>query len=59
MNCWLLPMKAEEPEKEEFRLQYIQSNLVQTPEIAVLQAQKETAALGQRVGTAVEVEVLG
>ena len=48
--CWLLPMKAEEPEKEEFRLQYIQSNLVQTPEIAVLQAQKETAAFGQRVG---------
>ena len=45
---WLLPEK-EESEKEEFRLQYIQSNLVQTPEISVLQAQKETAAFGLRV----------
>ena len=49
--CWLLPEKAGEPEKEaEFRLQYIQSNLVQTPEIAVLQAQKETAAFSERIG---------
>ena len=47
--CWLLPEKKEE-KKEEFRLKYIQSNLVQTPEIAVLQAQKETAAMGERVG---------
>ena len=46
---WLLPTKGEGKE-EEFRLQYIQSNLVQTPEIAVLQAQKETAAFGLRVG---------
>jgi len=49
--CWLLPEKQETKEKEaEFRLQYIQSNLVQTPEIAVLQAQKETAAFSERVG---------
>ena len=49
--CWLLPEKQETRAKEdEFRLQYIQSNLVQTPEIAVLQAQKETAAFGERVG---------
>ncbi len=48
--CWLLPEKEEAKEKEEFRLQYIQSNLVQTPEIAVLQAQKETSAFAQRVG---------
>ncbi len=47
--CWLLPVRQEAKEQEEFRLQYIQSNLVQTPEIAVLQAQKETAAFGQRV----------
>ena len=47
--CWLLPDNKEMQKKEEFRLQYIQSNLVQTPEIAVLQAQKETAAFGQRV----------
>ena len=49
--CWLLPEKQEAKGKEaEFHLQYIQSNLVQTPEIAVLQAQKETAAFAQRVG---------
>jgi len=48
--CWLLPNKQEAREREEFRLQYIQSNLVQTPEIAVLQAQKETAAFAVRVG---------
>ena len=47
--CWLLPEKKEKPKKEEFRLRYIQSNIVQTPEIAVLQAQKETTAFGQRV----------
>ncbi|MBQ2211162.1 MAG: Na/Pi cotransporter family protein [Prevotella sp.] len=45
--CWLLPKK--EDSKEELRLQYIQGNLIQTPEIAVLQAQKETAQFGQRV----------
>ena len=46
--CWLLP-KREDPKQEELHLQYIQSNLIQTPEIAVLQAQKETAQFGQRV----------
>ena len=45
--CWLLPEKAE-PEHEELRLKYIEGNLIQTPEIAVLQAQKETAHFGQR-----------
>jgi phosphate:Na+ symporter len=46
--CRLLPEKAQ-PEKEEFRLQYIQGNLMQTSEISVLQAQKETAHFGLRV----------
>ena len=46
--CWLLPDRQKEGQTE-FRLQYIQANLVQTPEISVLQAQKETAAFGQRV----------
>ena len=46
--CWLLPEKAE-PEHEELHLKYIESNLIQTPEIAILQAQKETAHFGQRV----------
>ena len=45
---WLLPEKPQ-PEQEQFRLQYIQTNLMQTPEISVLQAQKETAQFGQRV----------
>ena len=48
--CWLLPEKQVAKEKEEFHLKYIQANLVQTPEIAVLQAQKETVAFAQRVG---------
>jgi phosphate:Na+ symporter len=47
--CWILPEKQEGKQKEEFRLQYIHANLVQTPEISVLQAQKETAAFAQRV----------
>ena len=46
--CWLLPDKPE-PEKETFRLKYIEGNLMQTPEIAVLQAQKETAHFARRV----------
>ena len=46
--CWLLPEKPQ-PEQEELRLKYIEGNLMQTPEIAVLQAQKETAHFAQRV----------
>ena len=45
---WLLPEKHQ-PEREQFRLQYIQGYLMQTPEISVLQAQKETAQFGERV----------
>ena len=52
--CWLMKDGARTKEEgegtdEEFRLQYIQSNLIETPEIAVLQAQKETAYFGVRV----------
>ena len=46
--CKLLPDKAQ-PEQEVFRLLYIQANLMQTPEISVLQAQKETGHFAQRV----------
>ena len=46
--CWLLPEKKL-PRHEDFRLQYIQANLVQTPEISVLQAQKETARFADNV----------
>ena len=45
---WLLPSK-DNTASNEFRLQYIQANLVQTPEIAVLQAQKETARFAENV----------
>ena len=45
---WLLPDK-EEGEHEDFKLLYIKDNLIQTPEIAVMQAQKETAHYGKRV----------
>ena len=48
MVCWLLPDKSQ-PEQEELHLKYIESNLIQTPEIAILQAQKETALFAQRV----------
>ncbi len=46
--CWLLPEK-EQAGHQELYLQYIQANLVQTPEIAVLQAQKETAHFAERM----------
>ena len=46
--CWLLPEK-EQAGRQELHLQYIQANLVQTPEIAVLQAQKETAHFAERM----------
>ena len=45
--CFILPQKNDD--KNEFKLRYIKANLVQTPEIAVLQAQKETAYFGERV----------
>ena len=45
---WILPGK-ESDSTEEFKLLYIKSNLIQTPEIAVMQAQKEIAHYGRRV----------
>ena len=48
--CRLLPeKKTSEGTDDEFRLQYIKANLVQTPEISVLQAQKETGRFAQYV----------
>jgi phosphate:Na+ symporter len=43
--CWAIKDKKEF-EREAVRLQYIGNGLVQTPEIAVLQAEKETASFG-------------
>ncbi len=42
----LIPQKAGE---EGFKLQYIQSGIMKTPEIAVLQAQKETQLFAERM----------
>ena len=46
--CWLLPAKAE-AKTEGLTLKYIQTGLVSTPEIAVMQAQKETADFTERM----------
>jgi len=46
--CWLLPEKQQTADAE-FHLQYIQANLMQTPELSVLQAQKETGHFASRV----------
>ena len=46
--CWLMPDNAA-TEQEEFQLKYIQANVMKTPELSVLQAQKETGHFGQRV----------
>ena len=43
----LIPQKESD---EEFRLKYIQSGIMKTPEIAVLQAQKETELFADRMG---------
>ena len=45
--CKILPSKNEQ--EDVFRLQYIKSHLVETPEIAVLQAQKETTRFAESV----------
>jgi len=46
--CKIITEKQEE-KQDEFKLQYIENSLIKTPEIAVLQAQKETGNFGYRV----------
>ena len=46
--CKLIKPKQNE-EDEEFRLKYIRGGLMKTPEISVLQAQKEIAVFGERM----------
>lgn len=46
---WLIPDGAGRKKKSGAHLKYIQSHLVQVPEIAVLQAQRETEYFGLRV----------
>lgn len=45
---WMLPMKSEN-QKEGFRMRYIGSGLMQTPELSLLAAQKETHYFASRV----------
>ena len=46
--CFLIkPRKTEE--EDEFRLQYIRGGIMKTPEISVLQAQKEIVVFGERM----------
>ena len=44
---FIKPKKSEE--EEEFRLKYIRGGIMKTPEISVLQAQKEIAVFGERM----------
>ena len=46
--CWLIKPKQTEQE-DEFHLTYIKGGIMKTPEISVLQAQKEIAIFGDRM----------
>lgn len=46
--CYVIKSKKED-EEEDTRLQYIQGGLMKTPEISVLQAQKEITLFGERI----------
>ena len=46
--CMIIKPKKSE-EEDEFRLQYISSGIMKTPEISILQAQKEIAVFGERM----------
>ena len=46
--CYVIKPKKED-EEEDTRLQYIQGGLMTTPEISVLQAQKEITLFGERI----------
>ncbi len=46
--CWIIKPKKQE-EDDEFRLQFIRGGLMKTPEISVLQAQKEITVFGEKM----------
>ncbi len=46
--CWILPTK-ENRDEEDFRLCYIQSGLLKTPELSVLAADKEIRSFANRI----------
>jgi len=47
--CYVIRPKKEEKKETTFRLQYIDSGVMQTPELSVLQAQRETMDFSSRV----------
>ncbi len=40
--CWLLPQREEPQAEKGYKFKYLKSSLMQTPEISVIQAQRET-----------------
>ena len=46
--CWIIKPRKEETE-DEFRLEFIKAGIMKTPEISVLQAQKEIAVFGEQM----------
>ncbi len=46
--CWIIKPKKQE-EDDEFRLQFIRGGIMKTPEISVLQAQKEITVFGEKM----------
>lgn len=55
--CWLMPEKKEKAE-EGLQLKYIQAKLMQTPELSVLQAQKETTSFAENIQKMYETATL-
>lgn len=46
--CWLIKPKANKDE-DDFRLRFIQMGIMKTPELSVLEAQKEIGSFGERI----------
>ncbi|MBR5743706.1 MAG: Na/Pi cotransporter family protein [Muribaculaceae bacterium] len=46
--CWLIKPKVSETSSDDFKLRYIQGGIMRTPEIAVLQAQREVGLYSER-----------
>ncbi len=46
--CWIIKPRKQE-EDDEFRLQFIRGGIMKTPEISVLQAQKEITVFGEKM----------
>ncbi len=48
MVCWLVK-PVENKEEEDFRLRFIQTGIMKTPELSVFEAQKEIGSFGERI----------